>query len=238
MANKHIFHPCNYYRCHGSSGFTQHKKDPQQDQQVHHQENAVDPGYRGIGALRSYVAQPIAVLPLSELTLNWDALQILQLLFDTAAALLPGRPFLFRDRKVVLTGFYTIGPRLLRPVCLRIKLINDLLTEPPGFIEQTQVGGITDCLSDDLAGSLEKVLMTYIEESDLNIELAARLCNLSKRTLQRRLTENNTRYSEVLVRWSNSVFCSLVSRHKLYQAPLASRKHFVRHRPKASQLLI
>ena len=55
-------------------------------------------------------------------------------------------PSLFGRREVSLTGFYTIGPRLLFPVCLGIQLVDDLFTELPGLIEQTQVGGIANRL--------------------------------------------------------------------------------------------
>lgn len=53
-------------------------------------------------------------------------------------------------------------------------------------------------LPGDFVGSLELVLLSYIHERDLSIELAAGLCNTSKRTLQRRLREASTNYNEVL----------------------------------------
>ena len=53
-------------------------------------------------------------------------------------------------------------------------------------------------LSNDLVGSLKQLLQAYIEESNLSIEVAAELCNTSKRSLQRKLRETGTRYSEVL----------------------------------------
>lgn len=49
----------------------------------------------------------------------------------------------------------------------------------------------------EFVGALEQVLLSYVQESDLNIELAAGLCNLSKRSLQRRLKEEGTHYHEV-----------------------------------------
>ncbi len=45
--------------------FTQRKKDPQQDQQVHDQKDAVDPGRRGVGTLRPNAVETIAVLALT-----------------------------------------------------------------------------------------------------------------------------------------------------------------------------
>jgi len=56
-----------HYCTHGSPT-AEGKKDPYQDQQVHHQEDAVDPRDRSISSLRPNVIQPVAVLPLTELT--------------------------------------------------------------------------------------------------------------------------------------------------------------------------
>lgn len=53
-------------------------------------------------------------------------------------------------------------------------------------------------LPSDFTSSLEQILLTYIQERDLSIELAAGLCKMSKRTLQRKLRKMGTRYSEVL----------------------------------------
>ena len=55
-----------------------------------------------------------------------------------------------------------------------------------------------DTTSNDFVGSLKQVLQSYIQESELGIGFAAELCNTSKRSLQRRLTESGTRYSEIL----------------------------------------
>ena len=52
--------------------------------------------------------------------------------------------------------------------------------------------------SNDLVGSLRQVLHAYVEESDLSLEFAAELCNTSKRSLQRKLGNMGTSYSEVL----------------------------------------
>jgi AraC-like DNA-binding protein len=51
---------------------------------------------------------------------------------------------------------------------------------------------------DDFVGSLEAILLSYLQEGNLSIELAAGLCNTSKRTLQRKLRKLGTRYKEVL----------------------------------------
>jgi AraC-like DNA-binding protein len=53
-------------------------------------------------------------------------------------------------------------------------------------------------LASDFISSLEQVLLAYIQESDLSIELTAELCNTSKRTLQRKLGKMGTRYTEAL----------------------------------------
>ena len=53
-------------------------------------------------------------------------------------------------------------------------------------------------LPDDFVSSLETVLLSYVQEDDLSIELAASLCNTSKRSLQRKLKEMGTHYNELL----------------------------------------
>jgi hypothetical protein len=62
---------------HNSPSFSKRKKDPQQDQQVHHQEDAVDPGCRGVRPLRADRIEVVAILALAELPLDRDALQVL-----------------------------------------------------------------------------------------------------------------------------------------------------------------
>ena len=55
-------------------------------------------------------------------------------------------------------------------------------------------------LANDFVSSLNQLLHSYIQEKDLSIEFTARLCHMSKRSLQRKLAENGTRYSELLDR--------------------------------------
>ena len=55
-----------------------------------------------------------------------------------------------------------------------------------------------DGLSTDFVGSFKQVILSYIQESDLSIEFAAGLCDMSKRSLQRRLSAAGTYYSKVL----------------------------------------
>lgn len=50
----------------------------------------------------------------------------------------------------------------------------------------------------DFKGSLEKLLVSYIGDSDLSVEHAAALCNTSKRTLQRKLKEMGTQYKTII----------------------------------------
>jgi AraC-like DNA-binding protein len=77
--------------------------------------------------------------------------------------------------------------------------LNTQLMSLPSFSHNAKPGmqPYTKVLN-DFTGSLKQVLRTYLPENDLTIELAAQLCNTSKRSLQRKLTEAGTRYSEVL----------------------------------------
>jgi AraC-like DNA-binding protein len=82
-----------------------------------------------------------------------------------------------------------------------VKLENSLLILPPWQDE----AAITDLSSIDYKGlpdgfvdSFETLLLSYIEEDDMSVELAAKLCNTSKRSLQRKLTKAGTHYNEQL----------------------------------------
>jgi AraC-like DNA-binding protein len=75
------------------------------------------------------------------------------------------------------------------------------LTLPPfpdGAVARTADTGRYDPVPGDFVDSLERVLVSYAQEDGLDIDLAARLCNKSKRTLQRKLREAGTSYSSVL----------------------------------------
>ena len=52
----------------------------------------------------------------------------------------------------------------------------------------------------DFVSSLEQVLHSYIQEKDLSVEFAAGLCDMSKRSLQRKLAMGGTHYAELLDR--------------------------------------
>ena len=69
-----------------------------------------------------------------------------------------------------------------------------------------------DPLPDDFVSSLEQVLMSYIQESDLNLEIVAGLCNTSRRTLQRKLKASETCYRDVLDHARFSVATRLLSK--------------------------
>ena len=82
-----------------------------------------------------------------------------------------------------------------------ITLENTLLTLPP-LPDEVAIPGSSPLdyksLPGDFVSSLETVLLSYLQESDMSIELAAALCNMSKRTLQRKLKEMGTHYNELL----------------------------------------
>jgi len=82
-----------------------------------------------------------------------------------------------------------------------IALDNALLTLPPLPVKTAIPVSSPPCnefVAEDFAGSLQQALLAYLQNGDLNIEIAAGLCNMSKRTLQRKLTELGTSYTEVL----------------------------------------
>ena len=84
-----------------------------------------------------------------------------------------------------------------------IALENTLLGLPPSPSEATTTPSSPpryESFATDLVGSLEQALLSYLQEGELSIELAAALCNMSTRTLQRNLKEAGTRYSNVLDR--------------------------------------
>ena len=84
-----------------------------------------------------------------------------------------------------------------------VALENTLLSLPP-LAQQAAAPACPalhcEGLASDFVGSLEQVLHSYIQEKDLSVQLVAELCEISKRSLQRKLAENETRYSELLDR--------------------------------------
>jgi AraC-like DNA-binding protein len=84
-----------------------------------------------------------------------------------------------------------------------IRLENILLSLPPSADQPATPASLSldyNPLPEDFVSSFEIVLLSYIEEDDLSIELAARLCNTSKRSLQRKLKKLGTHYNELLLR--------------------------------------
>jgi AraC-like DNA-binding protein len=90
--------------------------------------------------------------------------------------------------------------RLAQPYSY-IALENTLLSLPP-LGHQTAESGYPNLhckeLSGDLVGSLKQLLHSYLLEKDLTIGLASGLCDMSKRSLQRKLLAQGTTYSRVL----------------------------------------
>jgi AraC-like DNA-binding protein len=90
--------------------------------------------------------------------------------------------------------------RLSQPASY-IALENTLLTLPPlrneaAIASSSPLG--YESQPEDFVSSLETVLLSYLQEDNLSIELAAELCSTSKRSLQRKLKEMGTNYKEVL----------------------------------------
>ena len=95
-----------------------------------------------------------------------------------------------------------------------ITLENSLLCLPPLTAENARSVASPyhyKSVPDDFIGTLEQIMQTYIQD-DLTIEVVAGLCNTSKRTLQRQLTETGTRYSEVHARVWFRVACQMLQR--------------------------
>jgi AraC-like DNA-binding protein len=78
-------------------------------------------------------------------------------------------------------------------------------------------------VSNDFVGSLKQVMHAYIQESDLSVEFAAALCDTSKRSLQRHLTEMGTRYSEVLEQVRFHAACRMLQDPDLTVADVAHK---------------
>jgi AraC-like DNA-binding protein len=90
--------------------------------------------------------------------------------------------------------------RLMQPYSY-IALEPALLGLPPLGHQTTRPASSSlplDGFSTDFVGSLKQVILSYLQETDLSIEQAAGLCDMSKRSLQRTLSAAGTRYSKVL----------------------------------------
>ena len=105
-------------------------------------------------------------------------------------------------------------------ICLQqpysyITLENPLLSLPPPPDEASaSVSTLSplnyDPLPNNFVDTLEQLMLAYIQEPDLSLEFAAGVCNTSKRTLQRKLTEMGTHYSEVLANARFRAACQML----------------------------
>ncbi len=66
-------------------------------------------------------------------------------------------------------------------------------------------------------------MLAYIKEPDLSIEFAAGVCNMSKRTLQRKLSEMGTHYSELLAHARYRATCQMLQAPGLRVKDIAQR---------------
>jgi AraC-like DNA-binding protein len=82
-----------------------------------------------------------------------------------------------------------------------IAIEKKLLSLPPCNLEVTVPASSPlryQPFSYDFVGSLKQSLSAYLHDGDIDIQLAAELCNTSKRSLQRKLAESSTSFSKVL----------------------------------------
>ena len=105
----------------------------------------------------------------------------------------PPHPFIrehFPDSRMHLSQPYTY-----------IAIENSLLSLPP-MLEGTESPARSEHdyvpLPTTFATSLQLVLQAYVLTTEANLDMAARLCNMSKRTLQRRLADEGTSFNELL----------------------------------------
>lgn len=94
-----------------------------------------------------------------------------------------------------------------------VALDNPLLSLPPLPDEATAPAPLPsqyEALPDNFVDALEQIMLTYIQEPDLSIEFTANICNTSKRTLQRRLTDMGTHYSKLLAQARFRAACQML----------------------------
>lgn len=107
-----------------------------------------------------------------------------------------------------------------------VTLENRLLGLPP-LSDETPAQPLSshhyESLPDDFPGALESILLAYAQERDLSIGLAAGLCDMSTRTLQRMLSELGTRFSEALAQARLRVACQMLRAPGMKVADIAQR---------------
>ena len=81
-----------------------------------------------------------------------------------------------------------------------IAVENELLSLPP-FVDRVAMQSSSSAtylsLPDNFTSSLERVVLSYVPSTKVSLEVAAELCNMSKRTMQRKLKDKGTRFSEI-----------------------------------------
>ncbi|WP_455204087.1 helix-turn-helix domain-containing protein [Kaarinaea lacus] len=82
-----------------------------------------------------------------------------------------------------------------------IEIPNHLLSLPPLLRFDTKMSHTNlseDALETSLPAALQHLLKTYLHDSSLNIKMLADITGISMRSMQRRLSESGTSYSELL----------------------------------------
>ena len=94
-----------------------------------------------------------------------------------------------------------------------ISLENPLLSLPPPP-DEASASALSplnyDPLPNNFVDTFEQLMLAYIQDPNLSLEFAAGVYNTSKRTLQRKLTEMGTHYSEVLANARFRAACQML----------------------------
>lgn len=80
-----------------------------------------------------------------------------------------------------------------------------------------------EALADNFPGTLEQALRGCLQESRLSLDYAAGLCNMSRRSLQRRLGETSTCYNEILAHARYSVASRMLQNPAMQVTEVAKR---------------
>ena len=107
-----------------------------------------------------------------------------------------------------------------------ISVENHLLSLPPLSDETSSQALSTpgyEILPTDFVGTFEFMLLAYALERNQSIEFTASLCNMSKRTLQRKLSESGTSYSDMLAQARFRAACQMLQTPGSKVADIAQR---------------